>query len=64
MGPRFKKVRHCTFFKQDFQSADAPAIGAGTVLWHNPHTNSRPRRSQAGSLFPVLSVSRFRRHKV
>ncbi|HFC2942793.1 TPA: hypothetical protein AABK62_11070 [Neisseria gonorrhoeae] len=52
MGPRFKKVRHCTFFKQDFQSADAPAIGAGTVLWHNRHTNSRPRRSQAGSLFP------------
>ncbi|ODP40848.1 hypothetical protein BHU43_09290 [Neisseria meningitidis] len=50
MGPRFKKVRHCTFFKQDFQSPDAPAIGAGTVLWHNPHTDSLPRHSQAGSL--------------
>ncbi|OUC26379.1 hypothetical protein BC456_05290 [Neisseria meningitidis] len=38
MDPRFKKVRHCTFFKQDFQSPDAPAIGSDTVLWHNPHT--------------------------
>ncbi|EEZ74437.1 hypothetical protein NEILACOT_05538 [Neisseria lactamica ATCC 23970] len=50
MGPRSKKVRHCTFFKQNFQSPPASAIGAGIVLWHNPHTDSLPRHSQEGSL--------------